>query len=157
MTLHNHISVVSCCLLPSYMSWRKHYVKPLHYFASSWYKPNQYHLLDSNNCSLNILDMSLDCQTPTFIYSHYRFQKWKLTSPRLDERMKVSSPWLEANENDEVNFLFTSRETPFLTSKLAVPKVILKSVPWIKPLPKVWWSAHPLVQDNMLPKRLHIV
>ena len=104
-----------------------------------------------------LFDMSLDCQKPTFIYSHYRFRMRKLTSPRLDERMKVSSPWLEANENDEVNFLFTSRETPFLTSELAVPKVILKSVPWIKPLPKVWWSAHPLVQDNMLPKRLHIV
>ena len=33
-------------------------------------------------------------------YSYSRFQKWtsKLTSPRLNERMKVPSPWLEAIE-----------------------------------------------------------
>ena len=129
MTLHNHISVVSCCLLPSYMSWRKNYVKPLHCFALSWYKPNQYHLVDLNNCSSNIFDMSLDCQTSTFIYSYSRFQKWKLTSPRLDERMEVSSPWFETTENDEMNsFLFISREHL---------------------LPN---SAHPLVQNIMLHK-----
>ena len=154
MTLHNHISVVSCCLLPSYMSWRAKLcettvllclvlVQAKQSIPSCWLKQLFAQLFD------------LDCQKPTFIYSHYRFRMRKLTSPRLDERMKVSSPWLEANENDKVNFLFTSRETPFLTSELAVPKVILKSVPWIKPLPKVW--RHPLVQDNMLPKRLHLV
>ena len=117
----------SCFLLPSPIlhELEKNYVKPLHCFALSWYKPsNQYHLVDSNNCSLNILDMSLDCQKPTFIYSHYRFRMRKLTSPRLDKRMKVSSPWLEAIEiNEEVNTYVYFKRTP--SAQSVAVKVIL--------------------------------
>ena len=152
MTLHNHISVVSCCLLPSYMSWRKNYVKPLHCFALSWYKPNQYQLVDSNNCSSNNFDMSLDCQTSTFIYSYSRFQKWKLTSPRLDERMEVSSPWFETTENDEMNSYLFQENTFCPTGCHKGHFSSSKPVPWIKFLFKVWWSAHPLVQNIMLHK-----